>query len=138
MREDGTLEPFAELATLPVPRAGHCTIIHNGRIMIIGGSGMNGQTQSIFGDSHSAPISADGAIGAWDEGPTLPVSVMHNTCTVHGDDVYVVGGRGFSGSTTTSLRAKIAADGTLGAFETMPELSPDRSHHQAFIHGDTL
>lgn len=130
----GSLEAVAEL---PVPRAGHCTIIAKDRITIIGGSGMNGQSQSIFSDSHTAAFT-DGAIGAWEKGPALPKPLMHQTCDVHGDYVYVIGGRSFSGSTTTSLRSRIGEDGKLGEFEPMPELSPDRSHHQAFIHGGRL
>lgn len=135
---DGTLGAFEKVGKLPVPRAGHCMVRKDNRFYLMGG--VIGSTN---GGSNTSTVVVDfdgeGQITGAKEGPPLPSAVMHATCDLANDSIYVMGGRGKnSASTTLSTRAKIGADGMLGAFEKLTPLSPDRSHHASFIKDNRL
>lgn len=134
IHDDGTLDAFEPAGKLKEPRAGQCLVHLKDKLLLAGGIvPANGK----MGPSISSVIlgvSADGQIAEVGPGPDLPKAVMHLTCDVLGDYVYALGGRGGdSKSTTMSVRAKVNADGTLGAFEPQTPLKPDRSHHASFV-----
>lgn len=132
--DDGTLGAFEPAGKLPAPRAGHCLARVKDRILLAGGIVPKAGSMGVVATSVLVKIGADGAITDPIPGPDLPKAVMHLTCEVQGDFVYALGGRGSNGkSTTLSARARIDADGTLGAFEAQTTLKPDRSHHASFI-----
>ncbi len=130
---DGALGAFENVGTLPEGRAGHCIIVKGDRLFILGGvvgTERSGPSKSTL----TARVGSDGKIVDIAEGPSLPIAVMHLTCAAHDDTLYAFGGRGVrSRSTTLSARAKMNADGSLGAFEEEAPLSPDRSHHATFV-----
>jgi hypothetical protein len=134
IQDDGTLGAFEAAGNLPGPRAGHCFARIKDRYLLAGGIVQTSGKMGIGNTSVLVRIGADGKIADAEPGPALPKSVMHLTCEVQGDFVYALGGRGSdSKSTTLSARAKIGADGSLGAFESQTALKPDRSHHASFI-----
>ncbi|MBX3211396.1 MAG: hypothetical protein KF850_05135 [Labilithrix sp.] len=131
--DDGSVGAFEEVGKLPAPRAGHCMIESKGRLYLLGG--VVGSVRA--GSSESSVVldlDADGKVTRAAAGPDLPDAVMHLTCDLVGDFVYAHGGRDRrSKSTKLSARARLAADGTLSAFEKQTPLSPDRSHHASFV-----
>ncbi len=134
INDDGTLGSFENAGKLPAPRAGHCMVKVKDRLLLAGGIVPAGGSMGVSASSVLVRIGADGKITDAVPGPELPKGVMHLSCEVQGDYVYALGGRGAnSKSTTLSARARINADGTLGAFEAQTPLSPDRSHHASFI-----
>lgn len=137
--DDGKLSAFEPAGTIPAPRAGHCFARVKDRILLAGGIVANGGKMGVSATSVLVKVGADGKIGDAIPGPDLPKGVMHLTCEVQGDYVYALGGRGTdSKSTTLSARARIGADGSLGAFEAQVALKPDRSHHASFIRENRL
>ncbi len=138
---DGTLGAFAKIGSLPAPRAGQCmTKLDDAgtRWLVAGGIVQGSGGQSTSSDSTLiVRLDVSGNVAGIDPGPKLPNAVMHLTCDTASGWVYAMGGLARAGtkttSTTMSARAKIAADGTLGAFENQTPLDPDRSHHAAFI-----
>ena len=139
IRDDGTLDAFEAAGKLPGPRAGHCFARVKDRYLLAGGIVPSKGTMGVNASSVLVRIGADGQITDAIAGPELPKAVMHLTCEVQGDYVYALGGRGSnSKSTTLSARAKINADGTLGAFEAQAALKPDRSHHASFVRENRL
>ena len=139
IRDDGTLDAFEAAGKLPAPRAGHCFARVKDRFLLAGGIVPAKGTMGVNASSVLVRIGPDGQITDAVPGPELPKAVMHLTCEVHGDFVYALGGRGSnSKSTTLSARAKINADGTLGAFEAQTALKPDRSHHASFVRDNRL
>lgn len=133
IHDDGALDPFAAAGNLPGPRAGHCLAKVKDRYLLAGGIVPGSGTMGLSKTSVLVRIGEGGKITDPIPGPDLPQAVMHLSCEAEGDYVYALGGRGATKSTTMSARAKIAADGTLGAFEAQTALKPDRSHHASFI-----
>lgn len=134
INDDGTLDAFEPAGRLPSPRAGHCFAKIKDRFLLAGGIVPADGSMGVDATSILVTLGADGMIASAVPGPDLPKAVMHLTCDVQGDYVYVLGGRGSnSRSTTMSARAHIGTDGTLGSFEPQTALKPDRSHHAAFI-----
>ncbi len=139
VNDDGSLGAFEAAGVIPAPRAGHCFARVKDRFLLAGGIVATGGKMSVSATSVLVKVGADGKIGDAVPGPDLPKGVMHLTCEVHGDFVYALGGRGTdSKSTTLSARARIGADGSLGAFEAQVALKPDRSHHASFIRESRL
>jgi Kelch motif len=136
--EDGSLGAFELAGKLPAPRAGHCMVRSNERLYLFGGV-VGSVRAGTSATSVVLDLDPEGRVIASRPGPEIPKSVMHVSCNLVGDAVYVLGGRDRSGkSTTLSARARIGADGTVGAFENQTPLSPDRSHHASFERGGRL
>jgi hypothetical protein len=143
IHDDGTLDAFEKVGTLPQPRAGQCmTRLGDGtdRWLLAGGIiEVSGGHTGVTDTTLIVHFDAAGQLADISPGPKLPSAVMHLTCDTNNGWVYAMGGRGGnSKSTTMSARAPIAADGTLGAFENQTPLAPDRSHHAAFIRKSRL
>lgn len=133
IRPDGTLGAFEPAGKLPQGRAGHCAIARGGHLFILGG--VVGTTRDgPSATTLTARFAPDGTVVDVKEGAVMPTAVMHLSCEANGETLYVFGGRGrTSRSTTLSARAKMGADGSLGAFVEHAPLSPDRSHHASFL-----
>lgn len=135
---DGALGPFEPAGKLPEARAGHCMVKRGDKIHLVGGVA-RGVNHGPSETSVVLTLDAEGKVTASAPGPKLPAAVMHLSCDLAGDWVYALGGKGRNGKTTTmAVRAKLAPDGTLGAFEKQTTLDPDRSHHAAFVRGSRL
>jgi hypothetical protein len=137
--DDGSLDPFEKVSELPKAMAGHTTAAlgPQGRTIVITGGVSGGKTSRT---TYSTTLDASGALGAWTQGPDLPLPVMHHTCSAARGWLYCFGGRGLdSKSTTMAARAKIDdATGTIAAFEALPALAHDRSHHMACVRKDVI
>ncbi|MBS2012006.1 MAG: hypothetical protein JST00_03910 [Deltaproteobacteria bacterium] len=132
--DGGTLGKFELAGKLPAPRAGHCIVPVKDRWLLVGGTVASAGRQTASTSSLYVKLAADGKVAETAPGPDLPMGVMHLSCNAAGDWIYAQGGRNRSShSTSMSVRAKIGADGVVGAFESQPALSPDRSHHAAFV-----
>ncbi|NOU28472.1 MAG: hypothetical protein HOO96_11260 [Polyangiaceae bacterium] len=141
IQEDGSLLAFEKVADLPDGRAGHSTIVVGDTLIVIGGVYGTASPKGTTRSTVTAKFSPDGGLSGFAPGPDLPLDVMHFSATLHDGFVYVFGGRtttGTDGSTTMAASAKVAEDGTLGPFTALAPLTPDRSHHAAFVVKDTL
>lgn len=78
--------------TLPVALYYHKAVIHDGRLVVLGG---RDNTQP-FNQVYAAPLDANGVLGAWLTMPTLPVAVYRmGAVTVNNNgaqSIFVVGG----------------------------------------------
>lgn len=139
IKDDGSLEPFEVAGQLPAPRAGHCIAKTKDKYLLVGGIVQANGKQAPDPSTVQVTIGPDGKVAETKDGPPIPKGVMHLTCDVAGDFLYVLGGRGVtSKSSTMSARAKIGPDGSVGAFENQTPLSPDRSHHASFVRGKRI
>ncbi len=68
---DGSIDPWQETTALPNALYYHDSIVHDGRLMVLGGKNDAGE----FKDVYAATISANGTIGAWSAQPALPESL---------------------------------------------------------------
>lgn len=89
---DGSLGPWQPTTALPNTSFYHESVIHDGRLLVLGGRDNLNEYRTVF----AAPIHADGTLGAWTPQPDLPESLNRFAAvsvTRNGSDyVYVMGG----------------------------------------------
>lgn len=112
INSDGTLGAWTSSTALPVTnRFGHSFVTKN-RVYLVCGE-FNGQSNTTL--TYTAPINADGTLGTWTAGPSLPSGSAYGSAFVTNGRAYVVGG--YSGSIVNTIYyAPINSDGTLGAW----------------------
>lgn len=132
---DGSLAAWRALAPLPEPRAGASVVVAGRSVVVTSGNttGHRPATATLV-----ARVDAGGTLGAWAAGPALPAARFHHASVHHRGTVYVLGGLERGRATRTVFRARLAPDGTLGAWEAPDSLPAPRSHHAAFVHGDAI
>jgi hypothetical protein len=121
IRPDGSLGFFAVAPGLSLvsPRPEHTTVtIRNFLYVLGGGSGGGGFPSSI----ERAVVNDDGSLSPFTTvmGVALNQGRSGHISVVLGDFLYVIGGYGSSGRLSSVERASINANGTLGAFATVP------------------
>ena len=92
-------------------------------------------------DVYVAPIDATGAIGTVTASAALPTAVAFGQAVAVDGWVFVAGGRAqvFGAPGTTAVyAAPIAADGSLGAWQTAAPLPMARANHSMVVVGDYL
>lgn len=126
---DGSLGPFATVTDtkLVTARHGHATVVIGNYLYVLGGAGNTG----VLRDIERASINADGSLGPFSaaSGTMLTDGRSGHVTELIGHYLYVLGGVGGSGSLATIERAAIDADGALGAFEPVSELSMVSRRH---------
>lgn len=89
---DGSLGSW-QSSTLPAARVYHRAVIHDGRLVILGGTANNSTGQA---DVWSALLAGNGSLGAWQAEPVLPQPLYRFAAIAtrkHGSDmIYVLGG----------------------------------------------
>ncbi len=126
---DGTLGTWATGTSLPGALARSQAIVTSNRVYLLGGD--NG---SIFVSTvYTAPINADGTLGSWTTGTSLPVTLGMSQAIVTSNRVYLLGGINGEGLVSTVYTAPINADGTLGAWTTGTSLPGPLRRSQAIV-----
>ena len=132
---------WIEDRALPLPRSHHGLAQYEGALYVVAGlNRFDGDPfpyeDDSFADVLRAPIAEDGSLGEWSTVGQLPDALAVHASFAHAGHLYVVGGlegEGSGGDFVAKIqRAPIAADGTVGAFETLAtELPMPRGHsHQ--------
>jgi len=90
---DGRLGNWEEIASLPAGRFYHRTVVHDGRLVVLGGTD---DSSNGFTSVYAAPIGDDGQLGAWTTETALPQPLYRFAAvsvTKYGSDyIYVLGG----------------------------------------------
>ncbi|MBM3269898.1 MAG: IPT/TIG domain-containing protein [Candidatus Sericytochromatia bacterium] len=139
---DGSLTLFGDAGkNLGTARNNHTLAVIGNYLYAVGGQNSSGLAE---GSVERAAINADGTLGAFaGAGVSLVTPRLQHASAVIGDYLYVFGGR----SNDTPIvyfdsveRARINADGTLGAFATVPgrNLAVARNALTAAPLGDSL
>ncbi|MBX3263451.1 MAG: hypothetical protein KIS78_01610 [Labilithrix sp.] len=84
--------------------------VGDGRFVIAGGTGSDIVLSSAIDET-------DGALGPWRAVTKLPGALRAAGCVMWNDTVHLVGGYGATSRTDRIIRARFAADGTLGEWE---------------------
>jgi hypothetical protein len=146
--QSGALGSWTDaVAQLPAARAFHTVAtatrytapldtLTAAHLFVIGGVDETGATVSTV---FSAPVSLDGSVGAWKTATALPAAVHAAGAVVFRGYLYVTGGAdGQNRPVAAAYRAKIAATGTLGAWETIPALPSATAFHTMVNFGPYL
>lgn len=121
---DGSLGPWVATTPLPGARQHHAVLFHNDRVYAIGGVG--GGCCTVLDEVISAPINADGSLGAWRSETALPFPLWGHSAVVVGGRILVFGGRtdyGDSGAVHAVYAADVnVTDGTLSSWTQVDQL----------------
>lgn len=128
--DDGSLGAWTSGTKLPIGIAGMGVVVTHGEVILAAGY----QSKHTY----TSAIQADGSLGAWTKGPDVSQILFHAAAVAHGDFLYVIGGIDDTMTSDEVQRSAIAADGSLGAFETIAHLPYTLSHHVAVVDSDTL
>jgi hypothetical protein len=138
----GKIGAWSDGMALPDKRSHHGLAVGTNALYVTGGlKGDPAGANTGYRDVLRAPIAADGSLGAWATVGELPANLGTHSSFVWLGQLYVLGGvEGDIHNTDAVRRAPIAADGTVGAWETLPPLPKKRAHaHQTplfrgFVH----
>ena len=124
--------------TLRIARSSATTAVIQHWLYVVGGADGSGALNSV----ERAGINADGTIDSFDivDGTTLVEARAGHTSVVIGDSLYVIGGSGAGGASSSVERARINADGSLGSFTSVPgvALATARSGHASALIGNAV
>lgn len=134
---DGTLGAWTTGTAMPNGLSYGQGIVTKNRIYLIGGYGPSNQYSNIV---YTAPINADGTLGAWGSGPSLPGNLAYHQAIVARNRVYVLGGHNGTqnGRVNTILSGEINSDGEITGWVSYGILPIAISHHRTVIIKDRL
>ncbi|HOU91646.1 MAG TPA: hypothetical protein PLU22_11415, partial [Polyangiaceae bacterium] len=117
---DGTVGAWVNATALPAPVVDAAVFAYDGFLFVTGGEvdADGTQTDAVW----SAPLGADGAVGAWSSATSLPEPRDGASAVVYHDVVYLVGGRGASGVADQVHRARLGPGGAIGPWEATSPL----------------
>lgn len=128
---DGTtLGDFEALDPLPAPLTHQAAVVYGDALYLVGGVSGSAPQSAVL----RAAFTADGKLGPFLQAGTLPAPRVTAAAFTFLDQLYVLAGGTLAsgGETASVLRATIADDGSVGTFETLPDLPAGRQHcHQA-------
>lgn len=132
----GALGGWAATAALTQAVAYHRAVVASPNNSLVTGSGvvfvLGGVTDAAdtpTGGIQRGSIQADGTIGAWTSGGTLPAPLHSFGAAIAFGHLYVWGGAGAGNvPVATAYRAEIQATGALGPWQTLTPLPSARAH----------
>ncbi len=126
---DGTLGTWTTGTSLPGALWASKVLITSNRVYLLGGRNSTNATVSTV---YTAPINADGTLGTWTTGTSLPAALAYAAIVKTSSKVYLIGGNNSSGNlVNTVYMANINIDGTIGGWTSGTNLPDAWSHAQA-------
>ncbi len=131
---DGVLGTFSTVpGALTTAREGHALVRAENYLYAIGGAGAGG---ALLGTIERAPLNTSGVLDMPVASPGVAFAVERSESTIVAIEryLYAIGGAAVNAGTVE--RAKVAADGALGAFESVPgvaQRTPRKRHAAAVI-----
>ena len=128
--------PWAKTTPLPAKRGFSAASLANrfnsfasgyGTVYVLGGLDDQGNaTDTVY----YASLNADGTIGTWATTTKLPQALFAEGAVIFHGRIYVAGGNDSTGPVKSVYSAKINSDGTLGAWQTLPDMPIALAYHQ--------
>jgi len=114
-----------EANTLPVQTAESSSVMYNGRVYVLGGEYHSTNGFVYLNTVYSAPLNANGSVGAWTtEANALPSALTSATAVVNNGFIYVIGGFNGTSDVNTVYSAPLNANGSVGAWTTEANALP--------------
>jgi N-acetylneuraminic acid mutarotase len=121
---------WSNVGTLPVGMTNMGYVATKGRFYLISGYGGSSAISTVY----SAPINADGTLGAFRTETSLPAARPDAICFVIKNKLYAVGGSGYN----TVYQATINTDGTLSSWTTLSNFPIKLSHGTPLLIKDRI
>ena len=94
-------------------------VVTKNRVYCLGGYNGSAYTSTVY----TAPINADGTIGTWAAGTSLPLGLIASSGFAISNKIYLVGGATGTGTYLSNVYyATINSDGSIGAWVSAPSL----------------
>lgn len=118
INSDGTLGSWTTGTSLPGSLTETIVVATKNRVYLFGGNNSSATISTVY----TAPINADGTLGAWGTGTSLPGNIAVSQAIVTKNRVYVIGGQ-YNGSYSANIHtATINSDGLIGTWNTSGSL----------------
>ena len=104
INSDGTLGAWDQSNPLPSAVYNSKAIVTKNRVYLLGGT----EAYSHIEYTYTAPINADGTLGTWSYGTSLPAGLVNSEGIVTKNRVYLLGGWNTSGNTSVVYTANIS------------------------------
>lgn len=128
---------FVMSGSLPGTRWGHATVVHNGKLYVIGGSAGDAGTPGAVPDILVATINADGTLSSFAATTPLPDARRDHVAVAASGALVVFGGENAAGSVTgLAFVAPFLADGGLDTFVTQSTFTARFGQAGAFHDGN--
>ncbi len=130
---------------LPAARYFLASAVSNGYLYAIGGEDSGGTTY--YNTVYFAPLGADGSVGGWQTGSTLPNTIARTTGAVYNGNLYTIAGRVNGSRAATSYYAAINNGGsgtssattwTAATNDLSPMYPNGIGYNSMFVHDDYL
>jgi hypothetical protein len=115
---DGTLGAWTSSTSLPVGVSNSQAIVTKTRVYLLGGFSGSAPISTVY----TAPINADGSLGAWSTGPELPIAAYCTYAFATRNRIYFMGGASYSATITSIYTIPINLDDSLGIWSSMGTL----------------
>ena len=123
------LNNTVQSGTIPASLTVTQAVVTKNKVYLLGG--YNGSAVSTV---YSAPINADGTLGAWSAGTALPGTLSHSYAVVTENRVYLLGGSSDgANSVSTVYTATIDSSGNIGTWSAATALPGALSRTQAIV-----
>lgn len=111
---NGNLGAWQTDGVLPHGVSGHQVFVSSSRMYVIGGSVDGGLTT--ISNVYYTEIAADGSLGTWSAGPSLPVGVQYSRLAVTKGRVYLLGGHTGSVVMSNMIYGSVDSQGVITAW----------------------
>jgi N-acetylneuraminic acid mutarotase len=136
----GVITEWRLAGELPAPVSCPAAVVHEQRLIVIGGCGSQGtDCSNVLDKVWVAPIGDDGKLGAFAETMPLPAPRWHHAAVIAKNHLYVLAGHDAPKVTTTEVwSAHVNRDGSLGKWRTSSPLVNSQTRPSAAVVGDFL
>ena len=117
INSDGTIGTWSTTTNYPINASTMAAIVTKNRVYMAGGY-VGPTTVNETAAVYTAPINADGTLGAWVAATSLPGALSDSKTLVTKNRVFLFGGRVSNNPTSVTYTAPINTDGTLGTWTT--------------------
>jgi hypothetical protein len=140
---EGGLELWAREPSLPTDLHGHAAAASQRWLFVAGGFRLvqlrpNVLDRELVSTVFAGRLDAAGAVTGWSKAGALPTPLWEHGLAVHGERLYLVGGRERGDPIASAWSAAIAGDGTLGPWREEAPLPEPRAEHRTLVWGDWL
>jgi N-acetylneuraminic acid mutarotase len=127
--QNGDITGWTAAGNLPTALISAQSVVTKNRVYLIGGYNGTSDVSTVY----TAPINADGTLGAWSTGPSLPIPISFSQVIVTSNKVYLLGGYSTNSYISSIYSATINSDGTLGSWSLYGSLPGPLGASQAVI-----
>lgn len=119
-------------ASIPASTADAQIVVTKNRVYLIGGNYYGNHSSAVY----TAVINADGTLGSWSAGQSLPESICYSQAVVTDNRIYIFGGVVNKSDSSKIYSAPINTDGTIGSWAVISSLPITINGYQVAVYNN--